>query len=99
MATYGYIWLHMATYGTYGYVWLHQLCMFCIDYERLPSDKNKEIKSLGLWVGQQIMKTPEIKLMWEEFIKKYPHLFTTPEEDWKEKLNLNQLRQAPPMNS
>ena len=60
------------------------------------TDKNNvEIKSLGSWCGTQktnydsdiqkckhIMSNPEIKQKWEEFMGEFPHLFTTPEQDW-----------------
>lgn len=60
---------------------------------------NEEIKSLGIWINnqyinynsdinmcRQIMKNPEIKTLWEEFINQYPNMFITPEQYWKDTL-------------
>ena len=64
-------------------------------------DKNyTEFKKLGYWcINQQnnynsdinickkIMKEPEIKCLWEDFMNMYPDLFYTPIEDWNRNLN------------
>jgi hypothetical protein len=55
--------------------------------EKLPSksDKNESIKKLGQWLSdqkknyakkEQIMKTPEIRKLWEEFLEKYSEYFS-----------------------
>jgi len=59
--------------------------------------KDKEIKVLGQWIGQNInkyknkqyiMKNEEIRTSWEEFIKDimYKNYFTSNEEEWRSKL-------------
>ena len=70
---------------------------------KLPSntDKNKDIKSLGMWVTRQkmnyathiekckeIMKNKDIHALWTDFIQddKYKEYFVPNEEIWKEKL-------------
>ena len=64
---------------------------------KLPSsiDKNESIKKLGSWIKNQkknyakkekIMKTPEIRKLWEEFIEKYSKYFLSNEEHWKNNL-------------
>jgi len=54
-------------------------------------DKNKQIKSLGCWIGRQktnykdkkqIMSDPNICKKWEEFIDKYQKHFMSNEEQW-----------------
>ena len=59
-------------------------------------DKNyAEIKELGYWCINQknnynnntilckkLMKEPEIKYLWEDFMDMYPDLFYNPKEDW-----------------
>lgn len=64
-------------------------------------DKNyAEFKKLGYWcINQQnnynsdinlckkIMKEPEIKYLWEDFIDMYPDLFSCPIEDWNRNLD------------
>jgi superfamily II DNA or RNA helicase len=60
------------------------------------TDKNKEVKQLGVWLsGQQtnykknknIMKKPEIKTKWEEFIKEYQKYFLSNDELWQSNLD------------
>ena len=74
---------------------------YIIENGKLPftTDKNKNIKILGLWVSTQkqnyknntwIMKNEEIKKQWEEFIEKYKEYFKSDIEKWKE--NLNKLK-------
>jgi ribosomal RNA-processing protein 8 len=59
------------------------------------SDKNKEIKSFGKWIQNQltnykikkdIMKNEEIRKEWEEFIKKNQIYFQTNEKEWRSNL-------------
>jgi hypothetical protein len=61
---------------------LKEICDYIDKNKNLPSqiDKNDSIKKLGYWVSHQkinyakkenIMKTPEICKLWEEFQKKY----------------------------
>jgi superfamily II DNA or RNA helicase len=68
-------------------------------------DKNdEEIKILGKWCSHQktnydsdiqhckyIMKNPEIKKKWEEFMEEFPDLFTTPKQDWM--INLHKVKE------
>jgi hypothetical protein len=66
-------------------------------HNKLPSstDKNKEIKVLGIWICHQkanypdkeIMKNEDIRKLWEEFIKEYEEYFLSNEEIWKHKLD------------
>jgi hypothetical protein len=71
---------------------------YVIENSKLPSTKSKDknIKSLGIWLSRQqqnyknkkeIMKNEEIKKEWEDFIEKYNELFKSNEEKWKENLN------------
>jgi len=55
------------------------------------SDKNKNIKKLGRWIGTQqknyrknmdIMKNEEIRTIWKNFIEEYSKYFKTNEEKW-----------------
>ena len=61
---------------------LEQVKTYITENNKLPSeyDKNNEIKQLGSWIYRQkhnyknqiqIMKNPEFKLLWEEFVKQY----------------------------
>ena len=60
-----------------------------------PYDKDEEIKKLGKWLSHQkqnynkktkIMKEPEIRKLFEEFIEKYKEHFLDNETIWKENL-------------
>jgi superfamily II DNA or RNA helicase len=60
------------------------------------NDKNKEIKFLARWIGIQqinykknssIMKNPDIKMKWEEFIDTYKEYFISNEEKWNNTLD------------
>ena len=64
---------------------------------RLPSKhiKDKCISSLHGWISNHrhkyrnnigIMKNKNIRILWEDFIEKYPELFMTNEERWLDKL-------------
>ena len=64
---------------------------------KVPSstDKNKDIKQLGMWVSTQkknyknqeyIMKDENIRKEWEEFVSKYSILFMSNEEQWYDAL-------------
>jgi superfamily II DNA or RNA helicase/DNA-directed RNA polymerase subunit H (RpoH/RPB5) len=70
---------------------------YIIKYNKLPSQIEKDInnKKLGGWLSQQneryknndrCMKNENFKNQWEEFIKKYSHLFKTRNEYWNENL-------------
>jgi superfamily II DNA or RNA helicase len=82
---------------------LKMLYDYVEQYNKLPSgeNKNKEIKSLGKWVGEQklnykgrenrqglINKNKEIGLLWQQFMNKCEYLFKTNEELWKDTLEL-----------
>ncbi len=77
---------------------LNQVEEYIKTNKKLPSthDKNKEIKSLGMWLSTQktnyqkeihIMKEVEIRKAWEEFTEKYSEYFKDNNEIWYEKLN------------
>ncbi len=81
---------------------LQKLEEYINTHNKLPSSENqnnKEVKSLGKWVGEQKLKykgrenrqglintNEEIKLLWEQFVNKYPKLFRTNIEIWKDNL-------------
>ena len=61
----------------------------------LTTSKDPEIKTLGQFLGhcktnyekqKNIMKDPEIKKLYENFIEKHKELFQSNEENWKQKL-------------
>jgi len=65
--------------------------------KKCPSteDKNKNIKTLGRWIGTQrlkysrkmeIMKNKEIRRQWEEFMRDYGEYIRTTEEKWNDTL-------------
>jgi predicted esterase YcpF (UPF0227 family) len=71
--------------------------MYIETNNKLPSstDKNKDIKQLGIWVSRQknnyknqeyIMKDENIRKEWEEFVSKYSILFMSNEEQWYDAL-------------
>jgi superfamily II DNA or RNA helicase len=73
---------------------LENVRKYIFENNKLPSkhDKNKSIKTLGIWVitqkqnyakKEKIMKTPEIRKLWEEFIEKYSKYFLNNEEQWE----------------
>ncbi len=85
-------------------IWLKRLeevKLYIDENNKRPSskhDKNKEIKSLGNWIGSQqkhyktkkcIMSNEEIYKIWTEFINsdKYKIYFLSNEDNWKLKLN------------
>jgi hypothetical protein len=66
---------------------------------KLPStiDKNESIKKLGQWVScqkqkyakkEKIMKSPQIRKLWEEFQEKYSEYFIRNKEKWENTLKL-----------
>lgn len=68
--------------------------------EKRPSrdDKNIDIKKLGNWLSKQqqnyfekkyIMTNKKIRKEWEEFAKEYKKYFSTYEETWRNRLNIN----------
>ena len=77
-------------------IWMNRLedvKKYIDENSKRPSskDKNKIIKSLGCWIGnqvknykdiKQIMKTKDIYNKWTEFIKKYKIYFYSNEELW-----------------
>jgi hypothetical protein len=80
---------------------LKMLYEYVEQYNKLPSEenKNKNIKSLGKWISEQklnykgrknrqglINRNEEIKLSWEQFVNKYPKLFRTNIDVWKDNL-------------
>jgi superfamily II DNA or RNA helicase len=75
---------------------LKQVNDYLLEFKRLPNDKHedKEIKKLSIWIDEQkkryrqgihIMKNPEIKAKWEEFIKQYSNI----PFEYKEKYQIN----------
>jgi hypothetical protein len=76
---------------------LENVSKYIDENKKLPSshDKNDSIKTLEKWVShqktnyekkEQIMKNPEIRVLWEKFIEKYSEYFISNEEQWKNKL-------------
>jgi superfamily II DNA or RNA helicase len=76
---------------------LEKIKMYIETNNKLPSstDKNKDIKQLGIWVSRQknnyknqeyIMKDENIRKEWEEFVSKYSILFMSNEEQWYDAL-------------
>jgi len=76
---------------------LAQVDAYIIDHGKRPSvhDKNKDIKQLGKWLGNQIsnyknnekiMSNPEIRNEWEQFVEKHKVHFRTNEEIWRDML-------------
>jgi superfamily II DNA or RNA helicase len=79
--------------------------------KKIPSekDKDKNIKSLGKWIGTQKtnyknneynMKIEEIKNKWEEFIEEYKEYLLSDEKIWYDKLEqvknyINKNKKAP----
>ena len=68
------------------YTILNKVEQYILENNKTPSktDKNKEIKQLGRWIGtqkqnykkeQKIMKNLEIKKSWEDFTNKYSEYF------------------------
>ena len=77
---------------------LNKLENYIIENGKLPStiNKDKNIKSLGLWVSTQKknyknnienMKNEDIRKQWEQFIEKYIDLFKTYNKLWIDNLN------------
>jgi superfamily II DNA or RNA helicase/cell shape-determining protein MreC len=65
--------------------------------DKLPSssDKNKDIKQIGIWISrqkatyskkEQNMKEENIRNKWEDFMNTYPHLFMSNDEMWNDTL-------------
>jgi superfamily II DNA or RNA helicase len=65
---------------------LQKVCEYIEQYKKRPStnSKGKEISSLGNWIGcqkrnyknkKQVMEIEDIRVLWEDFTSKYPHLF------------------------
>ena len=87
-------------FRTFEEIWkdnLNKVEEYIINEGKLPSnsDKNKDIKSLGLWVSTQKtnyskkkynMKNEDIRKQWEDFTEKYKELFKTGQEIWKDNL-------------
>jgi predicted phosphohydrolase len=76
---------------------LEKIKLYIETNNKLPSstDKNKDIKQLGIWVSTQknnyknqeyIMKDENIRKEWEEFVSKYSILFMSNEEQWYDTL-------------
>ena len=75
---------------------LKELEEYIKKYNKLPSNKSKDVKVLGCWLytqkqnyknNENIMKiNEEIKKEWEEFIEKYEELFKTNKELWIDNL-------------
>jgi len=66
---------------------LQEVSKYIDENDKCPSqhDKDEKIKKLGSWIctqkknyqkEQQIMKTQEIRQLWEEFVEKYAEYFT-----------------------
>ena len=77
---------------------LNKLKIYIDENNKLPSntDKNKEIKVIGTWIGTQqknykkkekIMKNQEIYNIWTEFITEYQEYFVDNETQWNYTLN------------
>jgi superfamily II DNA/RNA helicase len=86
---------------TYEEIWnynLEKVKKYIDKNKKRPSEsnKNKDIKSLGIWLSQKsihykdnkgIMKYENIRKLWEEFINdKYKEYFLSNEEIWKDNL-------------
>jgi len=78
---------------------LENVEIYICENEKLPSthDKDEYIKKLGQWLStqkqnyakkEQIMKTPEIRKLWEEFQEKYSEYFTSNDEQWQNTLKV-----------
>jgi cell shape-determining protein MreC len=76
---------------------LEKLRFYIETNNKLPSakDKNKDIKQLGIWISNQkknyskkeyIMKEENIRIIWEDFINTYSHLFMSNDEMWNDTL-------------
>ena len=76
---------------------LQELDIYITQHNQRPSkrDKNKEIKSLAHWLGDQQkyykkkehnMKNESIRKKWEEFVEKHKIHFMSNEEEWNLKL-------------
>ena len=81
---------------------LEQVKEYIDQHKKRPSqlDKDKTIKSLGIWSTTQItnykknkgiMKDENVKNLWEEFINIYKEYFSSNEEIWKD--NLEQVKE------
>jgi hypothetical protein len=76
---------------------LEKVKMYIETNNKLPSstDKNKDIKQLGIWISrqkenyskkEQIMKEENIRNIWENFINTYAPLFMSNDERWNDTL-------------
>lgn len=77
---------------------LDELKIYIDKYNKLPSESNKDTKTLRMWTSTQnknyknktmIMKKEEIYNIWTDFINdpKYKPYFISNEDEWKDKLN------------
>jgi len=77
---------------------LEEVSKYIDENDKRPStkDKDEKIKKLGQWVSNQkknyrkeenIMKNPEIRQLWEQFVEKYAKYFLSNEENWKNTLH------------
>lgn len=70
----------------YWKITLQEVSKYIDENDKRPSnsDKDKKLKKLAAWINtqqsnyskkQQIMKDPEIRLLWEQFTEKYSNFF------------------------